>query len=404
MTSMPSSATATSSRLTTRRPRPRRRRSRRRRRRPEPAGRRERWGPPRRSCRTRRRSATGTRRAARRPAQVVDPTGPGEEDQRVAGAGGCAAAPPSRRAGPPVSRSGSPRRAGPGSRGWPGRRPCAPPASRSATGRSSRNAATTIDAAASQADSKARLPRRPASGWAASAVVEQHHQARQAGVHVLAHHQLTDPGRGAPVHVAQLVADHVLAQRVERDRCRAAPGRPGRPGCAPARPAPRVSGCTRGCTQTWRGPAVARGPAPPARAGRGGSTRSGPTSTTPRRAVGTGVADRRCPGRGAGAAAAPAPCRRPAPVRRREQAWPPRSRLALPTVSVTGSARRASPGPGRPARSTVSRGRQATTRRRSRRTAATAAAPSDGQLRIAERGTRRRAAATAATSSPTPGR
>ena len=40
---------------------------------------------------------------------------------------------------------------------------------------------------------------------------------RQAGVHVLPDHQLADPGAGAPVHPAQLVADDVLAQRVEGD-------------------------------------------------------------------------------------------------------------------------------------------------------------------------------------------
>ena len=34
---------------------------------------------------------------------------------------------------------------------------------------------------------------------------------------MLAHHQLTDPRRGAPVHVPQLVADHVFPQGLERE-------------------------------------------------------------------------------------------------------------------------------------------------------------------------------------------
>jgi hypothetical protein len=57
-------------------------------------------------------------------------------------------------------------------------------------------------------------------GVASRPVVQQYHDPRQAGVEVLAHHQLADPGRGAPMHVPQLVPDHVLAQRVEGGRAR----------------------------------------------------------------------------------------------------------------------------------------------------------------------------------------
>src|SRR5205814_3336898 len=49
-------------------------------------------------------------------------------------------------------------------------------------------------------------------------VVDEYHDAGQARVEILPHHQLADPGTGPPVHLAQLVADHVLPQRVERDR------------------------------------------------------------------------------------------------------------------------------------------------------------------------------------------
>lgn len=49
-------------------------------------------------------------------------------------------------------------------------------------------------------------------------VVEQHHDAGQAGVEVLPDHQFPDPGAGPPMNLAQFVADDVLAQRVEGDR------------------------------------------------------------------------------------------------------------------------------------------------------------------------------------------
>ena len=99
------------------------------------------------------------------------------------------------------------------------------------------------DAAASHAASKSDVAAAGVPG-ARRPVVEQHHQPGQAGVHVLAHHQLADPGRGAPVHVPQLVADHVLAQRGEGDAAVRHPVDPAVQAAATARPArPAAGGC-----------------------------------------------------------------------------------------------------------------------------------------------------------------
>ena len=107
----------------------------------------------------------------------------------------------------------------------------------------------TIDAAASHADSKCALSPAVRVGVGGEAVVEQHDQAGQAGVQVLADHQLADPRRGAPVHVPQLVADHVFPQRVERDLpCGTRSTRPSRERITPVGTA--VRWCTVGYTQT----------------------------------------------------------------------------------------------------------------------------------------------------------
>ena len=54
-------------------------------------------------------------------------------------------------------------------------------------------------------------------GIQVAAGCENHGQLRTPGFFELTHHQLADPGRGAPVHIAPVVAGYVGAQGMERD-------------------------------------------------------------------------------------------------------------------------------------------------------------------------------------------